>query len=115
MKYMHKAIWQADGNLVVRGNTRALLFRALADARAELAVHEGANPQAARTLQSLQEVLGAFDGPLPARWNCSATRPASSWRATCSRAESGPQRAAPCGMSRAAPLSGPGRLRLPHR
>ena len=26
MKYMHKAIWQCDGDLVIRGNTRALLF-----------------------------------------------------------------------------------------
>ena len=66
MKYMHKAIWQADGNLVIRGNTRALLFRALEDARAEL--QQGgdcAGPQALRTLKALQDVLGAFDGTLP--------------------------------------------------
>ena len=36
MKYMHKAIWQSDGNLVIRGNTRALLFRALEDVKADL-------------------------------------------------------------------------------
>lgn len=66
MKYMHKAVWQADGNLVIRGNTRALLFRALDDARAELARHgDGADPQVARTLQALQDVLGRFDGQLP--------------------------------------------------
>jgi hypothetical protein len=66
MKYMHKAIWQADGNLVIRGNTRALLFRALADARAELKQHgESADPQIARTLQALQDVLGHYDGQLP--------------------------------------------------
>lgn len=65
MKYMHKAVWQADGDLVVRGNSRALLFRALADARAEVGRHDGADPQLARTLQVLQEVLGAYDGHLP--------------------------------------------------
>jgi hypothetical protein len=64
MKYMHKAIWQSDGNLVIRGNTRALLFRALEDARANV---QGANadPQLARTLQALQDVLGRYDGRLP--------------------------------------------------
>lgn len=66
MKYMHKAIWQADGNLVIRGNTRALLFRALEDARAELARQaEGDDAQVLRTLQALQDALGRFDGTLP--------------------------------------------------
>lgn len=61
MKYMHKAIWQSDGNLVIRGNTRALLFRALEDARGAAA----ADPQLARTLQALNDALGAYDGALP--------------------------------------------------
>ena len=67
MKYMHKAIWQADGNLVIRGNSRALLFRALEDVRAQLGGEQGeaGKAQALRTLQALQEVLGAYDGPLP--------------------------------------------------
>lgn len=66
MKYMHTAIWQADGNLVIRGNTRALLFRALEDARAELGEHgQATDPQVLRTLQALGDMLGAFDGPLP--------------------------------------------------
>lgn len=64
MKYMHKAIWQSDGNLVIRGNTRALLFRALEDVRSELAQREDAD-QLKRTLQALQDVLGAYDGKLP--------------------------------------------------
>lgn len=65
MKYMHKAIWQSDGNLVIRGNTRALLFRALDDLRADLAQRgEEADPLK-RTLAALQEVLGAYDGRLP--------------------------------------------------
>lgn len=64
MKYMHKAIWQSDGNLVIRGNTRALLFRALEDARAELAQREDAD-HLKRTLQALQDVLGSYDGKLP--------------------------------------------------
>ena len=64
MKYMHKAIWQADGNLVIRGNTRALLFRALEDARSELAGREDAG-ELRRTLAALQDVLGAYDGKLP--------------------------------------------------
>jgi hypothetical protein len=65
MKYMHKAIWQSDGNLVIRGNTRALLFRALEDVRADLAQRPDADQQLARTLQALHGVLGAYDGKLP--------------------------------------------------
>ena len=65
MKYMHKAIWQSDGNLVIRGNTRALLFRALEDVKADLAQRPDADQQLARTLSALNEVLGAFDGKLP--------------------------------------------------
>lgn len=64
MKYMHKAIWQSDGNLMIRGNTRALLFRALEDVRADLAAREGAD-ELKRTLAALQQVLGAYDGKLP--------------------------------------------------
>jgi len=64
MKYMHKAIWQCDGNLVIRGNTRALLFRALEDVQANLAAREDAD-QLKRTLAALQEVLGEYDGKLP--------------------------------------------------
>jgi hypothetical protein len=65
MKYMHKAIWQADGNLVIRGNTRALLFRALEDARSQLGQQDGGDQQLVRTLQTLQDVLGRYDGNLP--------------------------------------------------
>ena len=64
MKYMHKAIWQSDGNLVIRGNTRALLFRALEDARAHLDGGSDA-AQLKRTLAALHGVLGVYDGKLP--------------------------------------------------
>jgi hypothetical protein len=64
MKYMHKAIWQSDGNLVIRGNSRALLFRALQDVRADLEQRQDGE-QLKRTLAALDEVLGAFDGKLP--------------------------------------------------
>lgn len=64
MKYMHKAIWQSDGNLVIRGNTRALLFRALEDVQADIARREDA-ADLKRTLAALQEVLGTYDGKLP--------------------------------------------------
>ena len=64
MKYMHKAIWQSDGNLVIRGNTRALLFRALEDVRADLD-RRGDTEHLRRTLAALQEVLGPYDGKLP--------------------------------------------------
>lgn len=64
MKYMHKAIWQSDGNLVIRGNSRALLFRALEDVRAELAGREDGD-DLKRTLAALRDVLGAYDGRLP--------------------------------------------------
>ena len=65
MKYKPKAIWQSDGNLVIRGNTRALLFRALDDMRADLDKRDGDADQLKRTLAALQEVLGAYDGKLP--------------------------------------------------
>ena len=65
MKYMHKAIWQSDGNLVIRGNTRALLFRALEDVRADLARRGDDADQLKRTVQALKDVLGAYDGNLP--------------------------------------------------
>lgn len=64
MKYMHKAIWQTDGNLVIRGNTRALLFRALEDVRCDLE-QRGDADHLTRTLAALREVLGAYDGNLP--------------------------------------------------
>lgn len=64
MKYMHKAIWQSDGNLVIRGNSRALLFRALEDVKADLARREDAG-ELQRTLAALQDMLGAYDGKLP--------------------------------------------------
>jgi hypothetical protein len=64
MKYMHKAIWQSDGNLVIRGNTRALLFRALEDVRTHLE-RGGDDASVMRTLQALQDVLGKYDGHLP--------------------------------------------------
>ncbi|QJW85435.1 hypothetical protein HK414_25165 [Ramlibacter terrae] len=85
---MHKAIWQADGNLVIRGNTRALLFRALDDARAELGKHgDATDPQVVRTLQALQTCSAPTTAACPARSTCSATRHGSRWRATSSRAD----------------------------
>lgn len=65
MKYMHKAEWQPGGELMIRGNSRALLFRALADVRAELARRPAGDAQLARTLQALQDMLGTYDGSLP--------------------------------------------------
>jgi hypothetical protein len=65
MKYLHKAIWQSDGNLVIRGNTRALLFRALEDMRADLGQRGEDADQLKRTVQALKDVLGAYDGKLP--------------------------------------------------
>ena len=65
MKYMHKAIWESDGNLVIRGNTRALLFRALDNLRADLAQRNEDADALKRTLAALQEVLGQYDGRLP--------------------------------------------------
>lgn len=65
MKYMHKAVWQPDGSLVIRGNSRALLFRALEDVRGEIRRRDDVDAQLLRTLQALQDVLGAYDGPLP--------------------------------------------------
>jgi hypothetical protein len=64
MKYMHKALWQPDGHLVIRGNSRALLYRAVADLGEEIARREP-NPDLQRTLKALQDMLGAYDAPLP--------------------------------------------------
>ena len=64
MKYMHKAIWQPDGNLVIRGNSRALLFRALQDVRAAVKSADS-DAQLVRTLAALNDMLGQYDGPLP--------------------------------------------------
>jgi hypothetical protein len=65
MKYMHKAMWQPDGNLVIRGNSRALLYRAIEDLQAQVQRHGVSDPQLGRTLQALQDMLGKYDGPLP--------------------------------------------------
>jgi hypothetical protein len=66
MKLMLKAISQPNGDLVICGDAKALLFRAVEDAR--LAAAEAASPDAPelqRTLDALRDVLGTFDGPLP--------------------------------------------------
>lgn len=65
MKYMHKALWQPDGHLVIRGNSRALLYRAVADLGDELARRDDTTAELKRTLQALQDMLGAYDAPLP--------------------------------------------------
>ena len=65
MKYLHKALWLDDGNLVIRGNTRALLFRALEDLRADLDRREEGSDELKRTLAALQRVLGSYEGRLP--------------------------------------------------
>jgi hypothetical protein len=64
MKYMHKALWQPDGNLVIRGNSRALLFRALRDVREAIGSCQD-DAQIVRTLAALDDMLGFYDGPLP--------------------------------------------------
>ena len=65
MKYMHKAIWQSDGNLVIRGNTRALLFRALEDVRAELAKRGEERRRSWRARCGPAGRAGVYDGRLP--------------------------------------------------
>jgi hypothetical protein len=63
MKLMLKAIAHPNGDLVLCGDAKALLFRTLADVRG----HAGVAQDAAlmRTLDALQGVLGEPDGPLP--------------------------------------------------
>jgi hypothetical protein len=66
MKLMLKAICQPNGDLVLCGDAKALLFRALEDARSHLAqASAGDAAQLQRTLAALQDVLGRFDGALP--------------------------------------------------
>jgi hypothetical protein len=50
---------------VIRGNTRALLFRALEDVRADLEQRGDDADQLKRTVAALKEVLGSYDGKLP--------------------------------------------------
>lgn len=63
MKLMLKAIAHPNGDLVLCGDAKALLFRALHDVRAHTAVREDA--ALSRTLDALQAVLGEPEGPLP--------------------------------------------------
>ena len=66
MKLMLKAICQPDGDIVICGDAKALLFRAVQDARSHAAGQGEADPaQLLRTLDALQDVLGRFDGELP--------------------------------------------------
>ena len=64
MKLMLKAICQPGGDLVICGDAKALLFRAVEDARAHLGRGDDA-AQLRRTLDALQDVLGRYDGTLP--------------------------------------------------
>ena len=64
MKLMLKAICQPSGDLVICGDAKALLFRAVQDARSHVSGQAEA-AQLLRTLDALQEVLGGFDGELP--------------------------------------------------
>jgi len=64
MKLMLKAICHPNGDLVICGDAKALLFRAVQDAREHLG--RGGDPDALRrTLEALQAVLGRYDGALP--------------------------------------------------
>jgi hypothetical protein len=66
MKLMLKAICQPGGDLVICGDAKALLFRAVQDARTHLSGQGQADAaQLQRTLAALQDVLGRFDGELP--------------------------------------------------
>lgn len=64
MKLMLKAICHPNGDLVICGDAKALLFRAVEDAREQLG-RGGDAASLRRTLDALQEVLGHYEGPLP--------------------------------------------------
>jgi hypothetical protein len=64
MKLMLKAICHPNGDLVICGDAKALLFRAVEDAREQLGRGEDGAPLR-RTLDALQQVLGRYDGTLP--------------------------------------------------
>lgn len=63
-RLMLKAVCHANGDLVVFGDAKALLFRALQDAQAHLQ-SQGGDAELLRTLNAARDVLGAFDGTLP--------------------------------------------------
>ncbi|MBA2674262.1 hypothetical protein [Ramlibacter sp.] len=67
-KLMLKAVCHANGDLVVYGDAKALLFRALQDMQAHLESQDaqaGDGADLLRTVSVARDVLGAFDGTLP--------------------------------------------------
>lgn len=66
-RLMLKAVCHTNGDLVVYGDAKALLFRALQDMQAHLESHgaQGSNTELLRTVSAASSVLGAFDGTLP--------------------------------------------------
>jgi hypothetical protein len=66
-KLMLKAVCHANGDLVVYGEAKALLFRALQDVQAHLESGDadGGSAELLRTVSAARDMLGAFDGTLP--------------------------------------------------
>ena len=71
MNYISKAQRQLDGDLLLRTDTQALLFRTLHEIQLRLAAEQsgacaGDPGECLRALAALQDKLGAFQGTLPA-------------------------------------------------
>jgi len=68
MKYISKACRQLDGEMLLRHDTQALLYRTLRDVTQLLnaeATDATRREDALRLLQALQDALGEHTGPLP--------------------------------------------------
>ncbi|MES2939775.1 MAG: hypothetical protein V4864_18985 [Pseudomonadota bacterium] len=64
-KLMLKAVCHANGDLVVYGDAKALLFRALQDMQAHLEAQDSNGAELLRTVNAARDMLGGFDGTLP--------------------------------------------------
>jgi hypothetical protein len=70
MKYISKAQRQLDGDLLLRADTQALLYRTVHELAVRLAAEQAGRPtgdasDCMRALAALQEKLGEFHGDLP--------------------------------------------------
>jgi hypothetical protein len=63
MTYISKAQRQLDGDLLLRTDTQALLYRTLHEVRLRLSAEQDAD--CLRALAALQDKLGVFHGALP--------------------------------------------------
>jgi hypothetical protein len=65
MNYISKAQRQLDGDLLLKADTQALLYRTLSEVRQHLASHPDCTDACSRAVAALQQALGAYPGEVP--------------------------------------------------